>query len=241
MHENSFAKNFKLCWEQHEEASGRHSPPPRTCPEAPALRPEGASWRPISLCRTRTGKGRRLRACCAHSSAPIPGWLQEPWAVLANLVMTSDVRLRSFKWGSFSEYLNLLEANLLQIISNLVSSRSKFILPFSTKTQRQVLLQTAGKRDWAGKEKTGLLLGLQKAAKKALYWKRPHSDGTYSTEKCHFWWKPNTEERHSKRVSPSPDMVPPGTTSAASSLAFSLQDLLTLASFTLLDLLDFEQ
>lgn len=108
-----FAKDFKLCLEWHEEMPGSHSSPLSTCPEAPVFRPGGAKRRSILLCEGETGKGRRLRACCAHSSTCSPGGLQGPWALLVNLVVTSDVHLSSFKWGSFSEDLNFLEGNLL--------------------------------------------------------------------------------------------------------------------------------
>lgn len=48
--------------------------------------------------------------------------------MLVNLIVTSDVRLSSFKRSLFSEGLNFLEGSLLQIIPNLPSPKSKFTL-----------------------------------------------------------------------------------------------------------------
>lgn len=136
-----------------------------------------------------------------------------------------------------------------------VSPKSKLILHILTQIPRQVLLQTDGKRDWAGEEKTDPLLSLQKAAEEALCGNWPwaqmfppetgkQSDSIYSSDiqKNVISFGSQMQSKDPGRGSlPAQTRSPLGTASAASGLASSLQDLLTLASFTLLDLLGFEQ
>lgn len=108
-----------------------------------------------------------------------------------------------------------------------------------------------GKRDWAGEEKTGPLLGLQKAAKEALGTNFPPERWKHSNSVCSSAIQKNVISSESQMQSkgrargslPAETRSPLGAahTSAASGLASSLQDLLALTSSTLLDLLDFEQ
>lgn len=99
----------------------------------------------------------RLRACCALSSTHSSRDLWAASSVLVNLIMTSDICQRSFKWGHFQKIL--ISWNKICFKSS-HTQYSKVKIHFAH-LNSDTKAGAAG--DGAGEEKTDLL-SLQKAA-----------------------------------------------------------------------------